>query len=227
MRVRGMPLLAGVMLVMGSTVEAGEWTSRETVRYRENRSTNWVYLDGGQVLHVSSTAIKWAEVEKWKKGRPLFVAYKPETGAVLLDPGTGMHIPILSGLRRHPIDAVLVRRMAAAVSLSDKRACLEYGKLLWDKELNRVWQAVLADKRGRRFTGQEKKELVDAQRKWIKFRDAQIEAIYFFFGKRGGYSAAYRKESRRPVMPSLFAEQQVVDLTRQQARRLGSLLDNH
>jgi len=28
-------------------------------------------------------------------------------------------------------------------------------------------------------------------------------------------------------MPSLFAEQQVIDLTRQQALRLGSLLDNH
>ena len=225
MSCKGMLLLAGVVLALGSSAEAGEWSHKAAVSYRETHDPNWVHLDGGQALHVSYSAIKWVEVERWKKGKRLFVAYKPETGAVLFDPGTGRHIPILSGLRRHPIDVILMKRMAAAVSPSDKRACLEHGKFLWDRELNRAWRAVLADNRGRRFTAQEKKEMIGAQRKWIEFRDAQIEAIRFFFGKRSRSSVSYQR--RRSSMPSLFAEQQVIDLTRQQALRLGSLLDNH
>jgi len=83
---------------------------------------------------------------------------------------------------------------------------------LWDHELNRLYLAVLADKADRKLNAKEKLILVDAQRKWIRFRDAQIKAIGTHYGKRDG------------TIWRITTARQVMDVTKQQALRLGSML---
>ena len=51
MSCKGMLLLAGVVLALGSSAEAGEWSHKEVVSYRENRDPSWIYLDVSMVYH--------------------------------------------------------------------------------------------------------------------------------------------------------------------------------
>lgn len=217
MRFIGLLVLAGAVLFPGASLEAADWSYKERVRYRAVGSTKesdsgWVFLDGGHELYVSHTGIKWAEVAGWKTGRTLWIAYKPETGAVLLDPGTGKHAFILAGSKPHPIDIIWGRKVkAAGGTAASVKCCVDTGKL-WDRELNRVYKFLLAHRRPRSFSRQEKDQLIDAQRKWIQFRDAQCAAIRTVYSK--GSDSVLR----------VYAAEFQMEVTRQQVLRLSSFL---
>jgi len=214
-------ILIGLVLVGCGKMEAkaevhkaangAEWLYHKDVRYQKNSDPSVVWLDTGERVKVKYSNIKWKEVDKWNKGRQLHIAYMPSTGPVLLDPKTRKVIPILSGLKEHPIDALLDRRLQIAQSTVSMVECYVGITELWDHELNRAYRLVLADKEDHKLNAEEKLILVGAQRKWVDFRDAQIRAIGTHYGKRDG------------TIRGIIAASQVMDVTKQQALRLGSM----
>ncbi len=217
MRFRGMLLLAGLVLFPVVSLEAAGWSYREAVRYQgvgsvKEQAAGWVFLEGGHELYVNYTGIKWREVAGWKAGRALAISYKPETGAVLLDPASGKQAFILASSKLHPIDIMWSRKLKAAPSTkASVQCCVDTGKL-WDRELNRVYRFLLAQSSPRPFSSKEKEQLVNAQRKWIQFRDAQCAAIRTVYSKRS--------DSVRRVYAAEFQ----MKVTRQQVLRLSSFL---
>ena len=216
------PIVIGLLVVGCGKMEVeaavrkaangAEWLYHKAVRYQKNSDPSIVCLETGERVEVKYSNIKWKEVDKWNKGRQLHIAYMPSTGPVLLDPKTRKAIPILSGLKEHPIDALLDRRLQKAQSTVGMVECYVGITELWDHELNRVYRAVLADKEDRKLNAEERLILVGAQRKWIQYRDAQNKAIATHYRKRDG--SIWRITTARQVM----------DVTKQQALRLGSML---
>ena len=217
MKFVGVLLLGGLALFPGVSLDAAGWSYREEVRYQgvgsaKEVDAGWVFLEGGHELYVNYTGIKWREVAGWKTGRSLVISYKPETGAVLLDPGTGRQVFILAGSKLHPIDIMWGRKFkAASTTEASVQCCVDTGKL-WDRELNRVYRFLLAQGSPRPFSSKEKGQLINAQRKWIQFRDAQCAAIRTVYSKRS--------DSVRRVYAAEFQ----MDVTRQQVLRLSSFL---
>ena len=212
MRIFGIFLLAGTALGVGVPAGANEWLYREEVRYLSRHDPSIIRLKGGQGLRVKYAAITWKDVSGWKADRRLTMAYKPETGSILLDPATGKYISILSSTKMHPIDILLRKESDKAPNtLASVNAQVKAGEL-WDKELNRVYKLLLEDAWPRKFTRQEKDALISSQRKWIQFRDAQLAASGVVYGKRNG------------TAQKINAAFQATDLTRSQALRLGSFL---
>ena len=206
MRIFGIFLLAGTALGVGVPAGANEWLYREEVSYVTRHDPVSIELKGNHELQVSYAGITW------KAGRRLVIAYKPETGSVLLDPATGKHTSILRSTKMHPIDALWRKEAREAPNTIASAAVQVKAGELWDKELNRVYKLLLEDAWPRKFTRQEKDALISSQRKWIQFRDAQLAAISAIYGKRNG------------TVQKINAAHQVMELTRSQALRLGSFL---
>ena len=78
------------------------------------------------------------------------------------------------------------KRFEKALSTVACVECYVGIRKLWDQELNRVYREVLTDEWDRKLKADERQALVEAQRKWIQFRDAQINAIYTHYGRRDG-----------------------------------------
>ncbi len=207
--VQGLGFSAKAAVRSGEEAEAGGWLYKEKVYYQEFRGhdSNDVFLQNGEQLYVD---MEWSVAESWSVGRPFFLAYKPATGAVLLDSKSGRVIPILHGLKNHPID-ILLRNENPENTMAIVQAYVK-AEQLWDKELNRVYKRLLAGKSPRAFTKEEKAGLVRSQRQWIKFRDAQRRVISIVFGKRSG------------TIQSIHHAAHVMEVTRTQALRLSSYL---
>ena len=125
---------------------------------------------------------------------------------------TGKHVFILTGSKLHPIDIMWSRKVkAAAGTAASVQCCVSTGKL-WDRELNRVYKFLLANRQPRPFSRQEKDQLINAQRKWIQFRDAQCAAIRTVYSR--GSDSVLR----------VYAAESQMEVTRQQVLRLGSFL---
>ncbi len=212
MRIFGIVLLAGTALGVGVPAGANEWLYREEVSYVTRHDPVSIELKGGHELQVSYAGITWKDVSGWKVGRRLVIAYKPETGSVLLDPATGKHTSILRSTKMHPIDTLWRKEAREAPNTIASAAIQVKAGSLWDKELNRVYKLLLEDAWPRKFTRQEKDALINSQRKWIQFRDAQLAAIGVVYGKRNG------------TVQKINSAHQAMELTRSQALRLGSFL---
>ena len=217
MKIHGMLLLAGLLVFPAVALEGADWSYREEVRYQgvgsvKEADAGWVFLEGGHELYVNYTGIKWRTLAGWKTGRRLVISYKPETGAVLLDPASGKHAFILASSKLHPIDIMWGRKFKdASTTKASVQCCVDTGKL-WDRELNRIYRFLLAQSRPRPFSAKEKEQLINAQRKWIQFRDAQCAAIRTVYSKR--------LDSVRRVYAAEFQ----MEVTRQQVLRLSSFL---
>ena len=205
------------MLITALSTHSAEWLYHKAVRYNENHDISRIYLEDGAKLHVRYTNIKWEEAEKWKKGKLLYIAYMPKTGVVILDPVSRKTIPIINGLKEDPIDIVARRYQREATSKANNTLTLIDGfrasEKLWDSELNRVYKAFLADSLyGRKFTAEQKREIVDAQRKWIQYRDAHFKVIGAHYFKRQG------------TLHRISAAEQSMNLTKNQALWYRNLL---
>ncbi len=212
MRACGIFLLVGTALGVGGPAGANEWLYQEEVSYVTQNDPSIIEVKGGHELIVSYVGITWKDVSGWKAGRRLVMAYKPETGSVLLDPASGKHTSILSSTKMHPIDILWRKEARTAPNTLAAAAVQVKAGGLWDKELNRVYKLLLEDAWPRKFTRQERDALISSQRKWIQFRDAQLAAIGRVYGKRNG------------TVQRINSAHQAMELTRSQALRLGSFL---
>jgi uncharacterized protein YecT (DUF1311 family) len=118
--------------------------------------------------------------------------------------------PIHAQFAPHPIEAELNRCMESPEGMSTHgmRACMGAATEAWDKELNRVWRELMAE-----LPAAPKEQLRAAQRKWIAFRDAELEAIASAYGDMGG------------SMFLVMHADAVSTLTRDRVRQLDALLD--
>lgn len=171
---------------------------------------------------MSYTNISWAEIERWERGKLLHIAYRPESGVVLLDPQSGKYIPIISGLELHPIDLFLKKKLEKARTTYDYRIAHQGATNLWDIEIHRAYKDLLSsypscmeDLKEEEVNLFKKSEnaLVEAQRKWIGFRDAERAAIYKFNLLKQG------------TLHLISADAAVMDLSRRRALALVSMLD--
>lgn len=111
---------------------------------------------------------------------------------------------------QHPIEAELNRCMESPEGMSTHgmRACLGAATEAWDKELNRIWGALM-----RELPAPAKDSLRAAQRKWIAFRDAELEALANAYGSMPG------------TMFLVMHADAVSTLTRDRVRQLDALLE--
>ena len=76
-------------------------------------------------------------------------------------------------------------------SFYDVITCLDDAIVAWDEELNKVYKELLAI-----LNPEQKKELIEAQRKWIAFRDEELEFSYKLYdrpAKGWQYDKFYRE----------------------------------
>ena len=110
----------------------------------------------------------------------------------------------------HPIDAELSRCMETPEGMSTHgmRECLGKATQSWDGELNRIWKALMNE-----LAPTPKEQLRLAQRKWIAFRDAELEALASAYGAMPG------------TMYLVMHADAVSGLTRDRVRQLDALLE--
>ncbi len=94
------------------------------------------------------------------------------------------------------------------MSTHGMRACMGSATEAWDKELNRVWRELMAE-----LPAAPKEQLRVAQRKWIAFRDAELDAIASAYGAMPG------------TMFLVMHADAVSTLTRDRVRQLDALLE--
>ena len=94
-----------------------------------------------------------------------------------VDPVTKKFILNKSGLKEHPIDALHQKQWDKAKTTTGYTETYPCAYNLWDAELNRVYKGVLNSKTDRPFNPDERQKIVEAQRQWIRFRDAQVKAL--------------------------------------------------
>ena len=90
-------------------------------------------------------------------------------------------INILS-FAQNKIDADLEKCLSKDNSTAGQRSCINSARNSWDKELNKSYLSL-----SQKLTKNGKKELVEAQRSWMKFRDSEFKLIdkYYFDVKKG------------------------------------------
>lgn len=83
---------------------------------------------------------------------------------------------------QNKIDSDLEKCLSKDNSTAGQRSCINFARNSWDKELNKSYLSL-----SQKLTKTGKKELVEAQRNWILFRDSEFKLIdkYYFDVKKG------------------------------------------
>lgn len=85
-------------------------------------------------------------------------------------------------LAQNKIDLALEKCLAQDNSTAGQRNCIISAQQSWDKELNKCYISL-----SQKLSKTAKKELLEAQRNWILFRDSEFKLIskYYFEVKKG------------------------------------------
>ncbi len=78
--------------------------------------------------------------------------------------------------KKHPIDEWLEKCIEKDSSTAGMINCSNKAYDMWDKELNKVYQELI-----KKLSPEERKLLIESQRQWIRFRDAEFKFIDKFF----------------------------------------------
>ena len=187
-----------------------EWKYSEPVIFSAEHDPDTVVLKDGRQLDVWFQELSSDDIFKWQAGRKLTISYSATDGLWLVDDATGKKDRILGGLddKHHPISVLLDRCTEQNDTTYGMTACAYLATKQWDGEMTRAYQAILS------LVPKEKhSQLVEAQRAWIKFRDAQSQAIGLMYGKQG-------------TMWGMLASGEIMELTEDQARRLWGYVDS-
>lgn len=196
---------APAMLCGESTVEAPEWSYTEAVEYVSRHDPSELVLADGRTLTWAWSMPGAATLDSWQ-GKSVLLAFNGDFGPVLIDPKTQLLVPIVHGLDPHPIDILQTGCLEKAETTLAMGMCHGEARERWDRELNRVYLALVEDLREEHHA-----TLQAAQRAWMEFRDCEIEAISAVYGEDGS-------------LWKVLAAEQVVDLTRRQTLRLSAWL---
>lgn len=184
------------------TVLAGP-SLTEDVTFVKYHGANSLTLTDGRRLRVPGA---YDEVSTWTPQQRLSLEYSFDDGLTVGTPG-GPRFEVLEVFEGiHPLDAAYQHCWGAAMTTVDHHECIIAARERWDAELNRVYQILMQT-----LPDDSKRQLRDAQRKWIAFRDAQAASISTIVGTRDG------------SIHGLEAGIQIMELTRAQALRLQLL----
>ena len=107
-------------------------------------------------------------------------------------------------LAQNKIDADLEKCLSKDNSTAGQRNCIISARDSWDKELNKSYLSL-----SQKLTKTGKKELVEAQRNWMKFRDSEFILInkYYLDVKEG-------------TMFHIIAEEKKLEIVKERAEQL-------
>jgi hypothetical protein len=194
---------------------AAEWIYSEPVTFQDDHDPSDIYLKDGRDLRVSYGTVTWQEVQEWKPGRKLTLAYSPKTGCVLIDSETLGQLPVIecwdwrhpldaSWDGRHPLDLLLDQDLR--LNYSTTSIVMAYGASIqhWQAEIDRLYNLYLdSDK-----VPASAKEVIRAERAaWEKLREAHALALGSLYSIPDGtmwkikgnkeYHAFIRDQARR------------------------------
>jgi uncharacterized protein YecT (DUF1311 family) len=184
-----------------------KWDWSQNVGFQEDHDPAMIVLTDGRQLKVHYTTILWETVHGWAKERPLQLAYKPETGLVLIDVESGKALPVLRGLEKHPIELLTEKCLQENPSTVGMIGCYGKARDRWGQEMDRAYNALLAT-----LNDPQSQAVRQSQQQWLRFKDSQITAIFSV-------------NSRQGTVWSIISTQQVTQLVKEQAERLNSQLD--
>lgn len=201
----------GLISTAGEKNALEEFTKAVPVEFIETYDPGYIRLKykGGDEINAIYIGVdyqllwKWQEeVEKTKKNRPMTLRYTLKDGVVVTDNNTGKSFQLPGVIDNHPIDYAIDAYQGKDGSTLGMMVSYSEGEKAWDAELNRIYQAL---------GGSMNVTLREAQRAWIKYRDAQIKLIHQQYAKREG-----------TIWGVVYASR-VMTITKDQAVRLQSL----
>jgi hypothetical protein len=173
-----------------SQPKAREWMEPEDVVFRATHDPTIIELQDGRRLAViyggsnQTNRPTWSEVQNWKSGRPLRLAFAAAEGAVLYDPESRGILPITTGLEsRHPLDLLLERSLEMASGTANILQAYSDNAKRWDAEIDRI-NAVLKDDQTLAKEVRNSLEMEEAA--WIRFREAELATAEEVFGTLKG-----------------------------------------
>ncbi|WP_168184713.1 lysozyme inhibitor LprI family protein [Oleiagrimonas sp. MCCC 1A03011] len=193
---------------------SGAWAWQQSVQFEADHDPSRVVLRNGtdtMNLEVIYDGLAWKQVDAWPKGKALQLAYSEKTGTVLVDPVSGKSVTVLDGLKTQPIDRLLDACLKKAVSTRDIEGCYGEAYHRWDAQMNLWYRRFMASKDADIDTAA-KESMRVAQRQWLKYRDAQFDALSDLYGHRSG-----------TIWP-VIAMRKRIALPRTRARALASYL---
>lgn len=137
-----------------------------------------IYLEDGRKFQVAldqpdSEGLKWSEVNQWKQGRPLRIAFSPASGPTLIDVESFSRLPIIGGFDSaqspHPLDRLLSQNLENSRDTASIEAAYSLNIQRWETEIDRIYDYAAEDIRVREL-------LKKAQVSWKLFRKNQINA---------------------------------------------------
>ena len=126
--------------------------------------------------------------------------------------GFGLISPLTYADEKHSIDLKTEACLEKNDSTAGMKQCTHQAEQWWDAELNRVYKALLS-----KLNHQAKKQLKTAQQQWLKYRNAEFEAIGAI------YDAVY-KAAGGGTMWSLMLIDSRVEIVKQRVLILTSYL---
>jgi uncharacterized protein YecT (DUF1311 family) len=199
-------LLSVLLLSTPAQAQVG-WDWSQRVNFQEDHDPSVIWLADGRRLKVYYGEIPWETVSHWSKGRALLLAYRPESGVVLVDLMSGKTISVLRGMDKPPIELLTEKCIRDHSTTQGIAACFAAGRERWEREMNRAYEVLLGI-----LDDAQRKPVKDAQQEWAKFREAQTAAI------------AAVNQHTGSIWRGVSAEQEM-QLIREQAERLNKQFD--
>ncbi|MDF1661099.1 MAG: DUF1311 domain-containing protein [Planctomycetota bacterium] len=163
-----------------------------------------VVLKDGTELTYKPNRETWSVLGNWTKDQTLTFIYNSEFGMRIQD-SNGGHVTIFRTSGTHPIKTLQDRWENNDSSTYGVLDAQKAAYKLWDLELNRTYKRLMKG-----LKSDQKKALRASQRKWIAYRDAEIESVRAIYGQKDG------------TMWGIVGSASVIDLTKSQMYRLSS-----
>ena len=199
--------LLSVLLFATAAQAQVKWDWSQSVNFQADHDPSVIWLTDGRRLKVHYGEIPWETVYHWSNGRALLLAYRPESGVVLVDLESGKTIPVLRGMDKAPIEILTEKCIRDASTTMGIFECDVKGRDRWEQEVNRAYEALLGT-----LDDAQKNAVKDAQLEWTKFRDAQSFAFAAVNHHTGSIWRGVSAEQERR-------------LVREQAERLNDQFD--
>ncbi len=120
-------------------------------------------------------------------------------------------LPVRAEPKVHAVDQSLESCLAEATNASTSgiRACIDRAYSQWDREMNRVYQALI-----KKLNPQSRKLLQESQRSWIKQRDLEFKFVNSVYNRFDGtlYIPMRANESAEFVKQRTLQLQHYLDL---------------
>jgi hypothetical protein len=151
-----------------------EWIHSVEVLYKENHDPSMIWLADGRELQVVYGRPSLEDVDQWKPGRTLRLAFSAATGPVLIDPETMGRLPVIGGLERdHPLDLLLRQNLEHSPDTISIGEAYRHNTARWLTEIGRLQDELTQPDH---IPEEVRASLRAAGEGWTSFREQQVRA---------------------------------------------------